>query len=499
VGGPPTRPTLDYADILLILAHRRAPLVVGILAVVGVTAYLAFNFSSPGDLASPHAKIAGTSLRFDCNKCHGAETLSQSCLGCHTEIAGALNARKGYHAYLAVHQPGGCETCHSEHQGPDYPLVNAVSWGGKKEHFKHVHVAYRLTGKHARIECASCHDKAPPVVLPGFPKEKRSRTFLGLRQSCASCHKDPHAGGASPACDRCHDQEKFRPAPFFRHDKFPLTRGHARVSCEKCHPVPPSPAPGWKPFQESRGGHCQDCHKNPHRTSWGASCETCHAKDGRPWAEASRTFTVAQHARTGFSLAPPHARTACAKCHDPGVPFRRRYALDGSPRANKTCEVCHTGPHGDQFRPKHPLCGECHGPSAFKPATFTTRNHGVYPLTGRHARASCNACHRIPSKGRPRAYVGVSRACAACHRDAHWRQFEKNGATLCEDCHASTASWKKVIFDHNRQSAYRLDAAHARVACAKCHPPARAPGGAIVTLYKPLPHECWDCHELDPR
>lgn len=95
-----------------------------------------------------------------------------------------------------------------------------------------------------------------------------------------------------------------------------------------------------------------------------------------------------------------------------------------------------------------------------------------------------------------RKFVGTPRDCADCHKDIHHGQFLEKGVTRCETCHASTLSWKKTLFNHNKQSAFPLDKAHAPVACDQCHPKARAPDGSVVTLYKPVARACKDCHDM---
>ena len=46
---------------------------------------------------------------------------------------------------------------------------------------------------------------------------------------------------------------------------------------------------------------------------------------------------------------------------------------------------------------------------------------------------------------------------------------------------------------HDRDSRYKLDGAHARLACATCHKP-ELRGGKRLVFYKPLPLTCAGCH-----
>ncbi|HEU4383934.1 MAG TPA: cytochrome c3 family protein, partial [Anaeromyxobacteraceae bacterium] len=57
-------------------------------------------------------------------------------------------------------------------------------------------------------------------------------------------------------------------------------------------------------------------------------------------------------------------------------------------------------------------CAVCHTAAGWTPARFPHENTG-FPLTGRHARASCKACHPVTLQ------EATGRECAACHRDPH--------------------------------------------------------------------------------
>jgi hypothetical protein len=55
-------------------------------------------------------------------------------------------------------------------------------------------------------------------------------------------------------------------------------------------------------------------------------------------------------------------------------------------------------------------------------------------------------------------------------------------------------------FDHDRDAAFKLSGAHARVGCAACHRRERtgAPNGATRVVYRPLSAKCESCHTARP-
>ncbi|MFI5347210.1 MAG: cytochrome c3 family protein [Elusimicrobiota bacterium] len=485
------------------LRHRYAPLIFGILVIAGVAVWMSAFRSSPGDLAAPHAAVAGSSFVGDCRKCHDPKGMTVGCLSCHAEIAGQLDAKTGYHGKTIAAKAAACGKCHSEHNGAPFKLVNKVSWGGAEpKSFAHDHTAFALKGKHTALACADCHlKKAPPFSLPKFAATKRAETFLGLGQQCVSCHKDPHEGGKLTDCEKCHTQDAWKPATGFDHDKYyPLRDSHASVSCSKCHAAVPGAASTAVNFGPVKGKSCRDCHATPHRTDWKLACGSCHTDRAVPWNTAAARLTRAQHDLTGFRVQKPHEKVSCAKCHDPSLPYAKRYVstlLPGRPRAEASCEACHKDPHAGQFVAKHPRCLDCHADKFFKPSRVGLKEHAsVYPLVGGHAKASCASCHVKDAGLAAVRFVGSPKTCASCHKDPHVGQFrDKAGTTACEDCHRDTASWKALVFDHDR-ARFKLDAAHKGVTCAECHPVVPLRDGRKVVQYKPVKTGCSDCHDF---
>jgi formate dehydrogenase gamma subunit len=180
----------------------------------------------------------------------------------------------------------------------------------------------------------------------------------------------------------------------------------------------------------------------------------------------------------------------CAACH----------VRSGPPTAS-ACLACHTEIHKalDQAIGYHgTLRGDCvachkehHGADAdlriFDVSTF---NHQLarFKLNGAHRLLACDQCHiqHSPTAGE-RRYVGVKfSACVDCHANPHVDMPSAD----CTRCH-SEQNWRgrDLLFVHNRDSRFKLDATHSVLSCASCHKKA---GTAVV--FHGLPTTCVQCH-----
>jgi hypothetical protein len=505
------------------------------LAIVGLALNLALTAPQPGPLAAPHAAVEGLGDPDACGKCHASAGLDAGCAQCHPEIARQEAGGGGLHGKFARDGRGDCASCHGEHFGAGFPLVNSVSWDHRDPKlFRHEHVAFELAGAHDRLACEQCH---------------RHQGFLGESQRCASCHANVHGAAMSDDCASCHAQEAWRPAPKFDHGKlFPLRGAHAQLECAKCH-AESRAAPAVAPaaalvIGKAAGTTCRACHATPHERGgqrvYGDDCARCHAET--KFTEV--VYPLASHAQV--PLEGGHARARCDGCHDAqralpaaasmanceschadvhqkrvtGACFtchlakdpgfwcggarleRKRHAdfamtLDG-PHVEVRCELCHTGlptyaerfpgrkgsdclachadPHGGQFAAREKDCRSCHAGDHFAPTNVTTANHQP-PLRERHAELACARCHAAPAAGAPVRFVGVAKECAGCHADPHRGQFARRNLG-CADCHGER-SFKPSTFTLARHDP-PLTGAHATTECSKCHaaskpaPPANA-------------------------
>src|SRR5262249_52386108 len=97
-----------------------------------------------------------------------------------------------------------------------------------------------------------------------------------------------------------------------------------------------------------------------------------------------------------------------------------------------------------------------------------------------HRDAACAACHA------DKKYKGTPKDCASCHQvdDAHGGRLGPD----CKTCH-TPRGWKRVTFDHDRDTKYPLVGEHKTARCETCHP--------SDPRAKPTPSECVACHRQD--
>lgn len=473
-----------------------------LLAVVYLV-YLDLDRTSPGPLTRTHGRDPALAGEDGCRLCHGAllGTMADACAACHAEIEAQLAQGSGLHGGLEAEEAAHCGACHGEH-GAAHALVDdhafVLAGFEGRAGFDHAGLGFQPAGRHAELACVDCHPRADVDLL-----EEGDTRFLGLDQSCASCHGDPHGGRIVRACADCHGQEHpFSELAAFVHDpSFELAGAHADLECATCHPADGPHGvevlAGAGPVPPERG--CAACHDAPHRSDFldgvaeladrtsDQTCAECH--DARHHAFAGEEVSCPRdlHAASGFALdAPhaPHADLACAACHGSAAGEETAF-LDRFPgRDPDACAACHEDPHGDQFR-AGPFalqtapsagaadCLACHARHTFLPPAFDVATHGrtAFPLTGSHAAVVCAACHPDAPAGEPRRFTGTPSTCASCHADVHAGTFDQG----CAACHGTrsfadvpTAAFSHA--DHGALAGFPLDGAHLLADCAACHP-----------------------------
>lgn len=488
--------------------HPAVPVVVGTLLTVVLVAGLAVLSPQPGNMSLVHAQVPQLQGADGCKQCHAPAGLDQGCLGCHKEIASQLENERGYHAYLSKSELAGegCGSCHGEHFGAGFELVNQESWGAQTQGvFRHPHVDFQLEGAHERIPCDDCHQdlKENHFRLEEFPGHPRLGSFLGLDQQCQSCHQDQHTDGVTGSCAHCHGQETFQPPVSFDHSEhFPFTGGHDDLQCADCHELPSRstpPRPFPFPFDKTPGNTCDACHQTPHRTEFSEPCQTCHAVEEDHWTGAAARLTTDLHQESGFPLHEPHASVACDQCHPTGLSFDERHPDPTAPgylRHPDTCQGCHEDVHQGQFGERSAGCLSCHEKHRFKPPRFGRSDHAsVFLLQGAHEAVVCTGCHQPDPQG-VRQFVGTSHECRVCHEDPHAGQFADRVATAdCTACHRSESdTFSMRPFDHQLQTGHELKGAHAKADCEGCHRPHEFPDGRTAQRYVDTPTECSSCH-----
>jgi len=346
-----------------------------------------------------------------------------------------------------------CESCHG-----------AESWGKLLPNpaFNHNQTAYPLEGRHASVNCRSCHKKL---------------VFRGAKTDCRECHQDVHRNQLGGDCRQCHNPTSWIDYPLFRQQhsstRFPLIGAHAQLSCQECH---------QKGQYINLPLNCEGCHldmytaaQNPSHINVGfnTDCEACHSQLKFQWQGVSFTHTAA------FPLTGGHNVSDCGDCHT--APIQTISSM---------CFSCHQADYDAVTDPDHASnvfptdCNMCHTTMTWTPSTFN-HNQTAFPLTGAHTAASCDLCH---STG---VYAGTPADCYSCHQEDFTSvespnhisgQFSQN----CLDCH-TTQVWTPSTFDHNATE-FPLTGAHIPVTCNLCH---------INEIYTGTPTDCFSCHQSD--
>ncbi len=465
----------------------RGYILVSILTVLGVCgSQKGLAQFSPGDLSRAHEKLEGMN---NCLECHetGNEISGKKCQTCHQEIMSMIGSRHGFHFRNASKQ---CIACHKEHLGRD-----AQTMQFDKNTFDHAQTGFPRLGKHAAIKCEDCHAKKnikDAQALKVVDANGR-KTFLGLHQSCVSCHADRHNNTVGKECQTCHSAKAWSPAEMFDHGKtdYALVGKHAPVACNKCHTDLDHKEKG-KPvlFATKEFTDCTPCHVSPHSDKFvKQECTSCHSPEGWNTPRQNGKFN---HDQTAFKLVGRHAAVTCEKCHKPspkGVPGRRLKL------AYNRCTNCHADYHQGMFGARYGNdCVACHSPAGFRPSSFTLAAHrdSRFPLSGAHVAIPCEKCH-TRKEGVPTLMRFVNLRCEACHKDKHGGQFAREMVEKsCAACH-SAEDWFPRSFDHSRTQ-FALSGKHVQTKCEKCHKE-KSVKGVMVAQYKGVSTKCESCHQ----
>lgn len=393
----------------------------------------------PGLLSEAHKKYEAT-----CNSCHASfEKAAQSklCADCHKDVKQDIDRNEGFHGKTELVKKSECVNCHAEHKGRDFKQARFTP-----ATFDHSATDYLLDGKHVSVECSACH--------------KSGKKFSEAPKACATCHtEDPHRGNLGAQCQSCHNTSDWKKIAAYDHSKtnFALNGAHAKTTCYACH---------VGEIYKGLSKTCNDCHavQDVHETQFGKSCEDCHSD--KDWKH-----TRFDHGKfTRFALLGAHAKAACSDCHGEKLTSKLPVA----------CISCHEkqDSHNGQLGKD---CAACH-----KTATWrddVTFDHALtnYPLAGQHAAVACKSCHKSA------AFKDAKSTCFACHEagDVHEGRF----ASKCETCH-SVSGWRSVVFDHDRDTKYKLTGKHIKVGCNGCHTQKNAASAKVAT-------DCNSCHKRD--
>lgn len=194
----------------------------------------------------------------------------------------------------------------------------------------------------------------------------------------------------------------------------------------------------------------------------------------------------------------------CTQCHDLGSKVSNnkclachkeiRHRLDNKEGFHNTkdvkskdCATCHSDHNGRNFDMVR-----------FDEKTFNHTAAG-YELTGGHKKIDCRDCHKpeyIPDpilKKRKETYLGLDRACAACHKDPH----QKTLGNDCSKCHTTEAFAPAGKFNHDKTD-FALTGRHKTVTCVECHQK-ETKNGLEYQRFSGVPFKnCNSCH-TDPH
>lgn len=342
------------------------------------------------------------------------------CLSCHLD----LRFRRVATACADCHQDPhrgelgfGCEECHSP-----------AGWDNRRQMFDaHGGTLFPLAGAHATLDCAACHQGAPPFEFAGTPLE------------CIECHAEDVAGaeldhvglGFPSDCELCHsplgwEQARFRGDFGFDHDQFfELTGAHRPLDCRDCH------AAGFAGTPTD----CVACHRDdydattdPDHAAAGfpTDCEVCH--NTSDWEDADFDHDEI------FQLTGVHRDLGCESCHSQG--------FAGTPT---DCFSCHADDYNQTDDPDHAAagfpteCELCHNTTDWDDAEFEDHDAQYFPIfSGSHAGewSVCTDCHTVPSN------FGIFE-CIVCHEHSQEEMDEEHEdvedyvweSTACFACH----------------------------------------------------------------
>ncbi|MEW6410934.1 MAG: hypothetical protein AB1483_00515 [Candidatus Zixiibacteriota bacterium] len=214
---------------------------------------------------------------------------------------------------------------------------------------------------------------------------------------------------------------------------------------------------------------------DPHgKLAW--DCVSCHTTES--WHRLAEDMKFS-HAETGFRLLGAHKKVACRSCHKD-----LRFSNIGT-----ACADCHVDHHMGQLGTD---CQSCHIVRDWGPQTNLLSQHAErgFPLTGVHAIADCDACHRNEDR---QEFTDTPTECISCHRNDLEAAVSPDHNALafntdCQRCHsAAFGSWTVTTYAH--PAVFPLTGAHANLECTACH----------QQTFVGTPTDCIGCHDADFR
>lgn len=205
-------------------------------------------------------------------------------------------------------------------------------------------------------------------------------------------------------------------------------------------------------------------------------CNICHTEHKGRAADIVKLNTLTfEHQFTDFKLRGEHVKVKCTACHKPNKKYRD---------APLACISCHKKDNKHNAKTMGKVmsrCNACHNEKNWHQAGYKHAKSKL-PDTGKHRRVACNNCHIAGQ------YIKTPKVCVACHKadDVH---RNANGSK-CQQCH-SMHGWKKLSFDHAKDTDFPLRGKHKVLVCQSCHKkdPYRVK----------IKSSCVSCHQHDDR
>ena len=204
--------------------------------------------------------FTGKFAKVECSKCHTTQEWKNAKKFDHKKETGyALIGAHAKQECAKCHAPNGkksakyefpelktkkCLTCHEDHHknklSPKFRGGNCdkchVQTEWKIKQFDHRITTFPLRGKHAQNKCVDCHKQTGAEARKG----KAHYKWVGLNQSCGSCHADYHgyrnqrAAKIGPLgnCANCHNEFGWKRDIKFNHNtqtRFPLEGKHLKT------------------------------------------------------------------------------------------------------------------------------------------------------------------------------------------------------------------------------------------------------------------------------
>jgi len=376
--------------------------------------------------------LKGNHKSVRCEQCHKKSKpyreTSNQCYSCHKKDS-SHNKRIGK-KYIKK-----CQTCHQE-----------KNWSTIK--FNHKKTKFKLTGKHQKVDCSTCH-----------PNDR----YIKTPKTCVSCHRldDVHRGNNGKKCQKCHSTRSWEKLKFdhAKDTDFPLTGRHKKLICVNCHKK--------DPYKVEIKSTCISCHKKDdrHHGKFNTQCEKCHKTT--TW----KKLKFNHDKDTKYKLKGKHKTASCIGCHK-GTLYKTK-----TPTKCISChkvDDVHRGEEGKK-------CQRCHNESGWSKKVRFDHDLTRLPLIGLHATTPCEECHLSNT------YKTAKIACFSCHEqdDVHEQKLGEN----CHACH-NPNGWKIWRFDHDRQTEFKLTGKHKKVYCEACHTKS-------VKFIESTPRTCIACHAGD--